>query len=94
MRSAVGPDSAPWLPPPPVSALCGAKVVLATAASSDAMGATIDGLRHNGELIVLGARPESIQVSPFQLIARRAAPCMATRPAPPAMSRRPCASPR
>ncbi|MEV1169153.1 hypothetical protein [Nonomuraea sp. NPDC049784] len=50
-------------------ALGSAKVVLATAASSDAMSATIDGLRHNGELIVLGATPESIQVSPFQLIA-------------------------
>jgi Zn-dependent alcohol dehydrogenases len=52
-----------------LQALGGAKVVLATAASSAAMAATIDGLRHNGELIVLGATPEPIQVSPFQLIA-------------------------
>jgi alcohol dehydrogenase len=50
-------------------ALGGAKVVLATAASSEAMSATIDGLRHGGELVVLGATPEPIQVSPFQLIA-------------------------
>jgi alcohol dehydrogenase len=49
-------------------ALGGAKVVLATAGSSEAMSATIDGLRHNGELIVLGADPAPIQVSPFQLI--------------------------
>jgi alcohol dehydrogenase len=49
--------------------LGGAQVVLATAASSKAMAATIDGLRHNGELIVLGATPEPIEVSPFQLIA-------------------------
>jgi alcohol dehydrogenase len=52
-----------------LQALGGAKVVLATAANSDAMSATIDGLRHNGELIVLGATPEPIQVSPFQIIA-------------------------
>ncbi len=52
-----------------LQALGGAKVVLATAASSAAMSATIDGLRHNGELIVVGADPEPIQVSPFQIIA-------------------------
>lgn len=52
-----------------LQALGGAKVVLATAANSDAMSATIDGLRHNGEFIVLGATPEPIQVSPFQIIA-------------------------
>jgi alcohol dehydrogenase len=52
-----------------LQALGGARVVLATAASSKAMSATIDGLRHNGELVVLGATPEPIEVSPFQLIA-------------------------
>ncbi|KAB8191618.1 alcohol dehydrogenase catalytic domain-containing protein [Nonomuraea phyllanthi] len=51
-----------------LQALGGAKVVLATAASSSAMSATIDGLRHNGELVVIGATPEPIQVSPLQLI--------------------------
>jgi alcohol dehydrogenase len=50
-------------------ALGGAKVVLATAGSSAAMSATIDGLGRAGELIVVGADPEPIQVSPFQLIA-------------------------
>ncbi|TQS41962.1 alcohol dehydrogenase catalytic domain-containing protein [Cryptosporangium phraense] len=48
--------------------LGGARVVLATAASSDAMTATIDGLRHDGQLVVVGADPEPIRVSPFQLI--------------------------
>ena len=52
-----------------LQALGGAKVVLATAASSAAMSASIDGLQYNGELIVLGAAPEPIQVSPFQIIA-------------------------
>jgi alcohol dehydrogenase len=51
-----------------LQALGGAKVVLATAASSQAMSVTIDGLRHNGQLIVIGAVPEPIQVSPMQLI--------------------------
>jgi alcohol dehydrogenase len=51
-----------------LQALGGAKVVLATAGNSTAMSATIDGLRPSGELIVLGADPEPIQVSPFQLI--------------------------
>ena len=48
--------------------LGGAKVVLATASSSAAMTAAVDGLRYNGELIVLGADPEPIRVSPFQLL--------------------------
>ncbi|GAB2682324.1 alcohol dehydrogenase [Kribbella swartbergensis] len=52
-----------------LQALGGAQVVLATAASSPAMTATIDGLRHNGQLVVLGAMPEPIEVSPFQIIA-------------------------
>jgi alcohol dehydrogenase len=52
-----------------LQALGGAKVVLATAGSSAAMSATIDGLHRSGELIVVGADPEPIRVSPFQLIA-------------------------
>jgi alcohol dehydrogenase len=49
--------------------LGGAKVILATAGSSSAMSAAIDGLGPSGELVVVGADPEPIQVSPFQLIA-------------------------
>ncbi|MGX7671456.1 alcohol dehydrogenase catalytic domain-containing protein [Plantactinospora sp. DSM 117369] len=48
--------------------LGGAAAVLATAGNSAAMGATIDGLRPGGELLVVGADPEPIQVSPFQII--------------------------
>jgi alcohol dehydrogenase len=55
--------------PAKLQELGGAKVVLATAASSAAMTGTIEGLRYNGELVVLGAMPEPIEVSPFQLIA-------------------------
>ena len=51
-----------------LQALGGAQVVLATAMSSAAMSGTIDGLRYNGELLVVGATPEPIEVGPFQLI--------------------------
>ena len=51
-----------------LQALGGARVVLATAGDSAAMSATVDGLRPGGELVVVGADPQPIQVSPFQLI--------------------------
>jgi alcohol dehydrogenase len=51
-----------------LQALGGAKVVLATVASSEAMSATIDGLRPNGELLVIGISPEPIAVSPEQIV--------------------------
>jgi D-arabinose 1-dehydrogenase-like Zn-dependent alcohol dehydrogenase len=48
--------------------LGGARVILATAPSSKAMSSLIDGLGPNGTLLVVGAAPEPIEVSPFQLI--------------------------
>lgn len=42
--------------------------MLGTATSSEAMSATIDGLGTNGELVVVGAPAEAMQVSPQQLI--------------------------
>lgn len=51
-----------------LKALGGARTVLATAANSAAMTGVIDGLRPGGELLVLGATPEPIEVSPFQVI--------------------------
>jgi D-arabinose 1-dehydrogenase-like Zn-dependent alcohol dehydrogenase len=48
--------------------LGGARVILATAPSSKAMSALIDGLGANGKLVVIGATPEPIEVSPLQLI--------------------------
>ena len=47
--------------------LGGAKVILATATSGDAMSAVQGGLRENGTLMVIGAA-ESMQVSPLVLI--------------------------
>jgi D-arabinose 1-dehydrogenase-like Zn-dependent alcohol dehydrogenase len=48
--------------------LGGAQVILATAPSSKAMSALIDGLGPNGKLMVIGAEFEPIEVTPIQLI--------------------------
>ena len=48
--------------------LGGARVILATAPSSKAMSSLIDGLGDNGEMVVVGATPDPIEVSPIQLI--------------------------
>ena len=46
----------------------GAQVILATAPSSKAMSALIDGLAPNGKLLVVGASLDPIEVTPVQLI--------------------------
>jgi D-arabinose 1-dehydrogenase-like Zn-dependent alcohol dehydrogenase len=48
--------------------LGGAQVILATAPSSKAMSAAIDGLAPNGKLMVVGAAFDPIEVTPVQLI--------------------------
>lgn len=48
--------------------LGGANLVLATAPDSKAMSALIDGLAPNGTLLVVGAGPDPITVTPAQLI--------------------------
>jgi alcohol dehydrogenase len=48
--------------------LGGAVVVLATAASSPAMAATIGGLAPQGELVTVGVTPEPLPISPLDLI--------------------------
>jgi len=48
--------------------LGGAQVIIATAPSSKAMSAVIDGLGPNGKLMVIGAAAEPIEVTPSQLI--------------------------
>ena len=50
--------------------LGGAKVILATVTNGPAMSAVLGGLGVNGTLMILGA-PESLQASPFLLIAGR-----------------------
>jgi alcohol dehydrogenase len=48
--------------------LGGAVVVLATAAASKAMAATIGGLGPEGELVTVGVTPEPLPISPLDLI--------------------------
>ena len=49
----------------------GAKVILATAPNSKAISTLVDGLSVNGKLLILGATPQPIEVSPLQLIKGR-----------------------
>jgi D-arabinose 1-dehydrogenase-like Zn-dependent alcohol dehydrogenase len=48
--------------------LGGAQVILATAPSSKAMSGLFDGLGPNGKLMVIGATPDPVEVTPIQLI--------------------------
>jgi D-arabinose 1-dehydrogenase-like Zn-dependent alcohol dehydrogenase len=49
----------------------GARVILATAPSSKAISALVDGLGVDGKLLVVGASSESLTVTPIQLIGQR-----------------------
>ncbi|MER5968434.1 alcohol dehydrogenase [Streptomyces sp. NPDC002055] len=51
-----------------LQSLGGARVVLATAANSDATTATLEGLRPRGELVVIGADAEPLGISPNQIL--------------------------
>ena len=51
-----------------LQALGGVAVVLATAANSAAIGATVGGLLPLGELVVVGVTPDPLPISPMQLI--------------------------
>lgn len=51
--------------------LGGARVILATAPNSKAMSELFNGLGMNGKLLVVGAEPKPIEVSPLQLIPGR-----------------------
>jgi D-arabinose 1-dehydrogenase-like Zn-dependent alcohol dehydrogenase len=61
-------DTAAGNPSDALQKLGGARVILATAPSSKAMSALINGLGANGRLMVVGAAPDPIEASPFQLI--------------------------
>jgi alcohol dehydrogenase/propanol-preferring alcohol dehydrogenase len=61
-------DSTVQNPAEQLQKLGGAKAILATSPSGSAMSALVDGLTANGTLLVVGAGPDKIEVSPFQLI--------------------------
>ena len=54
-----------------LSALGGARVILATVTDSKTMSAAVNGLGIDGRLVIVGASVEPIEVSPFQLIPGR-----------------------
>jgi len=49
----------------------GAHIVLATAPDSIAISALVDGIGPNGSLMVIGADPAPLAISPFQLIPKK-----------------------
>jgi D-arabinose 1-dehydrogenase-like Zn-dependent alcohol dehydrogenase len=51
--------------------LGGARVILATAPNAKAMSELVDGLGVNGKLVIVGASPDPIEVTPLQLILAR-----------------------
>jgi alcohol dehydrogenase len=51
-----------------LQSLGGAKVVLATAANSDAITATVEGLSPRGELVIIGVDSDPLGISPNQII--------------------------
>ena len=61
-------DSAASDPATELQKLGGATAILATAPSGKAMSALLNGLGANGTLMVAGAPPDSMEVSPVQLI--------------------------
>jgi D-arabinose 1-dehydrogenase-like Zn-dependent alcohol dehydrogenase len=54
-----------------LSALGGAKAILATAPDGKSFGSLVDGLGVNGKLVLVGASPEPFAVSSFQLLMAR-----------------------
>jgi D-arabinose 1-dehydrogenase-like Zn-dependent alcohol dehydrogenase len=54
-----------------IQKLGGASLILATAPDSKSISALIEGLAPNGKLLVVGASPEPMTISPIQLIAGR-----------------------
>jgi D-arabinose 1-dehydrogenase-like Zn-dependent alcohol dehydrogenase len=64
-------DSQASNPSQELKKLGGARVILTTAPSGKAMTALFDGLGTNGQMVVVGASMEPIQVTPIQLIMGR-----------------------
>lgn len=51
-----------------LQALGGARVVLATVGNAEAIASAVDGLTPRGELVVIGAVPQPLGITPLQLI--------------------------
>ncbi len=64
-------DSERQDPGPALQALGGARVILATVTNAQAMSRAVPGLGTDGQLLVVGASIEPIEISPIQLISGR-----------------------
>jgi 2-desacetyl-2-hydroxyethyl bacteriochlorophyllide A dehydrogenase len=64
-------DTAASEPAAALQALGGANVILATAPDSKAISVLVDGLGPDGKLVIVGAGPEPLAITPLQLILSR-----------------------
>jgi D-arabinose 1-dehydrogenase-like Zn-dependent alcohol dehydrogenase len=64
-------DTAAFDPAQELQKFGGASVILATAPDSKSISVLVNGLANNGRLVVVGAIPDPITVTPIQLIAGR-----------------------
>jgi len=66
-------DNSAGTPAAALKKLGGARVILATAPDSKSISALVDGLGANGKLVVIGASPEPLSISPNQILGQRLA---------------------
>ena len=64
-------DTSAGAPAEAIQKLGGARVILATAPDAKSISALIDGLTPGGKLVIVGAAPEPLSVSPLQIIMAR-----------------------
>ncbi len=64
-------DTGAAAPAETLQKLGGARVILATAPDSKSISALVDGLAPNGKLVIVGASPEPLTITPLQLIGAR-----------------------
>ena len=64
-------DTSVSAPAESLQKLGGACVILATAPDSKSISALVDGLAANGKLVIVGASPEPLTITPMQLIGAR-----------------------
>lgn len=64
-------DTHAGAPAEAIQKLGGARVILATAPDAKSISALVDGLAPGGKLVIVGAAPEPLSVSPLQIIMAR-----------------------
>ena len=64
-------DTSAGAPAESLQKLGGARVILATGPDSKSISALVDGLAPNGKLVIVGASPEPLTITPLQLIGAR-----------------------